>query len=261
MLTPVLFVSHGAPTFALAPGRLGPLLTACGEALPALRAVLVLSPHWQTRQLRVMAHPAPATVHDFGGFPAPLYELQYPAPGAPAIADDVLRLLHAAGLAAEADVERGRDHGAWVPLLHLLPRADVPVLQLSMPASLDSHGAWQLGKILAPLRQRGVLLIGSGSLTHNLYEVRFHARDSADYAEQFRQWIADTLQRRDGAALRDYRQHAPAAERAHPTEEHFLPLLFAAGASHDSDTLSRLDGGIEHGVLAMDSYLWRDTAD
>lgn len=261
MKMPVMFVSHGAPTFALAPGQLGPMLAAVGARLPPLRAVLVLSPHWQTQRLRVMAHPAPATVHDFGGFPAPLYELQYPAPGAPDIAAEVLQQLQAAGLDADLDHERGRDHGAWVPLLHLLPQADVSVLQLSMPASLDSHGAWQLGQILAPLRQRGVLLLGSGSLTHNLYEVRFHANDSADYAEQFRQWIADTLQRRDGDALRDYRQQAPAAVRAHPTEEHFLPLLFAAGASHASDTLNRLDGGIEHGVLAMDSYLWRDTAD
>ena len=258
MTTPVLFVSHGAPTFALEPGRLGPQLAAVGASLPPLRAVLVLSPHWQTRALRVMAHPAPATVHDFGGFPAPLYQLRYPAPGAPEIATEVLQQLQAAGLAADRDTERGRDHGAWVPLLHLLPAASLPVLQLSMPVSLDAAGAWQLGRALAPLRERGILLLGSGSLTHNLHEVRFHARDGADYAEQFRRWIAEALARRDDDALRDYRQRAPAAARAHPTEEHFLPLLFAAGASTADDQLTRLDGGIEHGVLAMDSYLWHD---
>lgn len=260
-MTPVLFVSHGAPTFALAPGQLGPLLTACGEALPPLRAVVVLSPHWQTRHARVMSQAAPATVHDFGGFPAPLYQLQYPAPGAPDVAAEVLALLQAAGINADSDDQRGRDHGAWVPLLHLLPHADVPVLQLSMPLDLTAEGAWQLGRALAPLRQRGVLLLGSGSLTHNLYEVRFNASDSAAYAEQFRHWIADALARRDTDALLAYRQQAPAATRAHPTEEHFLPLLFAAGASSADDQLTRLDGGIEHGVLAMDSYLWHAAAD
>ncbi|MFN4292330.1 MAG: DODA-type extradiol aromatic ring-opening family dioxygenase [Permianibacter sp.] len=260
-MTPVLFVSHGAPTFALAPGQLGPLLTACGEALPPLRAVVVLSPHWQTPQVRVMSQATPVTVHDFGGFPAPLYQLQYPAPGAPDVAAEVLALLQAAGITADSDDQRGRDHGAWVPLLHLLPQADVPVLQLSMPRDLTAEGAWQLGRALAPLRQRGVLLLGSGSLTHNLYEVRFNAEGCAAYAEHFRHWVADTLARRDSAALLAYRQQAPAATRAHPTEEHFLPLLFAAGASRADDQLTRLDGGIEHGVLAMDSYLWHAAAD
>jgi 4,5-DOPA dioxygenase extradiol len=204
-----------------------------------------------------MATATPATVHDFSGFPPPLYQVRYPAPGAPEVAAEVQALLQAAGIAADRDSLRGRDHGAWVPLLHLLPRAEVPVLQLSMPLNLTAEGAWQLGRALAPLRQRGVLLLGSGSLTHNLYEVRFDAHDSAAYAEQFRQWVAETLTTRDTDALLAYRQHAPAAARAHPTEEHFLPLLFAAGASTDADQLTRLDGGIEHGVLAMDSYLWQ----
>ena len=169
---PTLFVSHGAPTFALDPGRLGPQLTALGQALPRPAAVLVVSPHWITSQVRVGTSAAPETIHDFGGFDATLYTLQYPAEGAHLAARRALELLQAAGLPATPNADRGLDHGAWVPLSHLYPKADIPVFQVSLPEWLDADGAYDYGRVLAPLAGEGVLIVGSGSLTHNLYEFR-----------------------------------------------------------------------------------------
>src|SRR5450830_945409 len=186
---PALFVSHGAPLFALEPGDTGPALSRLGAELRSnqpLRGVVVLSPHWMSQGLRVMTGGQPATWHDFGGFPRPLYALQYPAPGDPALADEVLRLLQAAGLPAQADAQRPYDHGAWVPLMHLFPQADVPVVQLSLPATAGPAEVLALGQALAPLRDQGVLLLGSGSMTHNLSEFFGGEREPAPYVGAFR---------------------------------------------------------------------------
>jgi 4,5-DOPA dioxygenase extradiol len=195
----------------------------------------------------------PETIHDFGGFPAPLYALQYTPPGAPALAADVVRLLCDAGFEARIDATRGLDHGAWVPMRYLIPAADVPVFQVSMPHDLTATDALRLGQTLAPLRDRGVLLIGSGSLTHNLYEFRQHIRDP-EYAQAFADWVGDAVLRRDVDALLNYRERAPHAARAHPSEEHYLPLLVALGASHANDIRVLIEGGMTHGVLSMDSF-------
>jgi len=250
---PSLFVSHGSPMFALEPGMLGPNLGRLGGTLRALAAVAVVSPHWQTRGVRVAATAAPETIHDFGGFPAALYRLQYPAPGAPDFAVEALSLLRQAGFEASLDPQRGLDHGAWVPLLHLLPRAEVPVFQVSMPHDLDAAGALRLGQALAPLRERGVLVLGSGSLTHNLHEFRRHIHDP-EYAQQFADWVNEAVLARDARALADYRRRAPHAARAHPSEEHYLPLLVAVGACLPGDDARRIEGGMTHGVLSMDSF-------
>jgi 4,5-DOPA dioxygenase extradiol len=250
---PSLFVSHGSPMFALEPGLLGPALQRIGRALPDLAAVVIVSPHWQTRGVRVAASPAPETIHDFGGFPPPLYALQYTPPGAPELAGEVAAMLANAGFDVAIDTQRGLDHGAWVPMRYLKPDADVPVFQVSLPHDLDAAGALRLGRALAPLRARGVLVLGSGSLTHNLYEFRQHIRDP-EYAQAFADWVADAVRRRDIDALVDYRARAPHGERAHPTEEHYLPLLVAIGASSGDDTASLVEGGMTHGVLSMDSF-------
>jgi 4,5-DOPA dioxygenase extradiol len=250
---PSLFVSHGSPMFALEPGLLGPALQRIGLALPDLAAVVIVSPHWQTRGVRVAASPAPQTIHDFGGFPPPLYALQYTPPGAPELAGDVAAMLANAGFDVAIDTQRGLDHGAWVPMRYLKPDADVPVFQVSLPHDIDAAGALRLGRALAPLRARGVLVLGSGSLTHNLYEFRQHIRDP-EYAQAFADWVADAVRRRDIDALVDYRARAPHGERAHPTEEHYLPLLVALGASSGDDTASLVKGGMTHGVLSMDSF-------
>ena len=255
---PTLFISHGAPTFAIEPGIAGPALTALGKSLPRPKAVLVVSPHWMTREPRVATSAAPQTVHDFGGFPPALYELQYPAPGAPEVAQRAIEVLRAAGWAVEADPQWGLDHGAWVPLLHLLPQADVPVFQVSLPARLDGARAYAFGQALAPLADEGVLIVGSGSLTHNLHEVRFDAAgaEGEDYALEFSAWITQAVLNRDHARLQQTMAIAPHAQRAHPTPEHLWPLMVAAGAAGAEVPATRIEGGITHGVLAMDSYLF-----
>ncbi|HLN23086.1 MAG TPA: class III extradiol ring-cleavage dioxygenase [Patescibacteria group bacterium] len=255
---PVFFISHGAPTFALEPGTLGPRLNVLGKALSKAAAVLVVSPHWQTRDVRVMTTPTPETIHDFGGFPAALYELQYPAQGHPVLAAEAGRLLAKAGFAASFDDRRGLDHGAWVPLFHLLPAADIPVFQVSMPDQLDTAGAVTLGQALAPLRDQGVAIVCSGSMTHNLHEFRQGDVGEAAYVQEFRNWVrqavvADAVERAVA-----YRQYAPHAARAHPTEEHFLPLLVALGARADGETAQVIEADTTYGVISMESYMWGD---
>jgi len=256
-----LFVSHGAPTFALEPGLAGPALTELGNRIPKPEAVLVVSPHWMTSGVRVGFAEQPATIHDFHGFPEALYRMQYPASGHPAMAEKARSLLEKADWQPVADAGRGLDHGAWVPLRYLYPDASVPVFQVSLPADLDSRFAWQLGQILAPLQQDGVLIVGSGSLTHNLYEVRWRDTNGADYARAFSQWIREAVLAGDHQRLIDALTLAPHAQQAHPTTEHFLPLLVAAGASDAAAGGSVIEGGIEHGVLSMDSFVFRPAPD
>lgn len=254
-LAPVFFISHGAPTFALEPGTLGPRLQAIGQQLADVKAVLVVSPHWQTRDVQVMTSTQPATVHDFGGFPAALYKLHYPASGQPDIALEVARLLSEAGFATTTDDQRGLDHGAWVPLMHLLPGAAVPVFQVSMPRTLNAAQALQLGQALAPLRAQGVAIVASGSMTHNLYEFSPYATQAEPYVQEFASWVRSAVLTQATDALLHYRELAPHAQRAHPTEEHFLPLLVAHGARGNNDA-QLIDDSIEHGVLSMASYVW-----
>ena len=258
---PVLFISHGAPTFAIEPGVLGPQLQALGARLSGIKAVLVVSPHWQTRDIAVMTGSQPETVHDFGGFPSALYTLQYPAPGQPELAQQAAQLLSAAGYRVGLDARRGLDHGAWVPLYHLLPQAHIPVFQVSMPVSLTTAQALELGRTLAPLREQGVLILASGSMTHNLYEYRHGSTRPEAYAEEFAGWVRAAVLAHALQPLLAYRAEAPHAVRAHPTEEHFLPLLVALGAQQEGDLVQVLDGGgISHGMLSMESYVWGMTA-
>ena len=253
---PVFFISHGAPTFATEPGKLGAQLQAIGRQLTGIRAVLVVSPHWQTRGVEVMTTAQPDTVHDFGGFPAELYALCYPAPGHPDLAREAAQRLTQAGFTARLQAQRGLDHGAWVPLYHLLPQAQVPVFQVSMPLDLDTRQALQMGLALAALRTQGVVIVGSGSMTHNLYEVREPGAQPLPYVQDFTTWVRTAVATHGIAHLANYRVEAPHAQRAHPSEEHFLPLLVALGATHDADPLRVLEGDITHGVLSMESYVW-----
>lgn len=254
---PLLFVSHGAPMLAIEPGLAGKALSQIGRELPQPDAIVVISPHWITSsEIKVTASAQPETIHDFYGFPAALYDLTYPAPGSPALAGQIVGLLESAGFKASLDVTRGLDHGAWVPLLHLAPGAATPVLQVSMPMPLDTHRALMLGKALRPLREMNVLIVASGTLTHNLYEFRVASKPVANYIADFAAWTARVLEHSEIEALLDYRRLAPSAERAHPTDEHFLPLLIAVGAAGSDYRLSILEGGVTYGALAMDSYLF-----
>lgn len=253
-LAPSVFVSHGAPTFALAQTAPARALRAFGEAQPRPAAVVVVSAHWQTPGLRVQAAAMPATIHDFGGFPEALYRLQYPAPGAPDLAAEVRDRMIAAGLPAQLDDSRGFDHGTWVPLMHLLPQADVPVLQVSLPQMAGPALAFKLGEVLRPLRSRGIWVLGSGSLTHNLYELQSPQSPPAAYAQAFVEGVERALAAGDVEALIHYRQRIEGGARAHPSEEHYLPLLVAVGAAVPDESAARIASGIEYGVLSMATY-------
>ena len=260
---PSLFVSHGAPTYAIEPGLAGAQLGALGRLLGKPRAIVVVSPHWMTSGLEITATESPQTVHDFGGFPRALYDLQYPAPGSRALALKIQQQLATGGMQARLDALRGLDHGAWVPLLHLYPDADVPTLQVSLPFDANPNSAYALGQALAPLAEDGVLIIGSGSLTHNLDEFRMSTSegDAATYAQEFSAWIREAVAAGDLARLRQALDLAPHAARAHPTIEHFLPLLVAAGAALKHTPVTVIKGGIRHAVLAMDSYVFGQALD
>ncbi|MEI8326410.1 MAG: class III extradiol ring-cleavage dioxygenase [Betaproteobacteria bacterium] len=261
---PSLFVSHGSPMFALESGSTGPALNAWAQALVQRhgrpRGVLVLSPHWMARAPAVMGNPRPATWHDFGGFPQPLYQLQYPAPGSVPLGLEVLDLLKEAGIAAQSDTQRPMDHGAWVPLMHLFPAADVPVVQLALALDAGPEQVLALGAALQGLRAKGVLLLGSGSMTHNLGEFFGGEREPLPYVLEFSRWVEDALNRGDRAALLDYRAQAPHAVRAHPSEDHFLPLFFALGAADDGAAVHYLSREVMHGILAMDAFALQASA-
>ena len=253
---PTVFISHGAPTYALEPGVAGPGLAALGQALPRPAAVLVVSAHWITRQARVATTARPQTIHDFGGFDPALYDIQYPADGHPGLAARAIECLRAAGWDASEDAARGLDHGAWVPLMHMYPAADVPVFQVSMPFSLDSDSAIAFGQALAPLANERVLIVGSGSLTHNLREFRGGGQPDSPYVAEFAGWISDAVAHGDLDRLRQTLDIAPHARRAHPTNDHFLPLLVAAGAASRLTPATLLDGGVQYGMLSMDSFVF-----
>jgi 4,5-DOPA dioxygenase extradiol len=266
MLMPSVFVSHGSPMHAVHAGRAGELWADLGRRLPRPRAVVAASAHWETELPMVTRASQPATIHDFGGFPDELYAIRYPAPGAAELADRVVGLLASAGINATANGCRGLDHGAWVPLRRMYPAADVPIVQLSIQPSLDAAHHLRVGAALAPLSAEGVLVIGSGHITHNLHEWMSTARSrgsmavaegaAEEYVDAFRQWIFEALERGDKPALQRWRERAPYAVRAHPTPEHLLPLFVAYAAAGDGAAVERLDGGVDSGVLAMDAYVF-----
>lgn len=255
---PVLFISHGAPTLAIDPGKLGPELTALGKTLPTPKAILVVSPHWITPTTQVTTSTHPGVVHDFGGFPRVLYTLDYPADGQPQLAEEVIDLLNEAGWQTTGDNNRPLDHGAWVPLRFLYPDANIPVIQVSLPYNLNQRTAYDFGAALSKLRDEGVLIIGSGSMTHNLYEFRAQHTNGETYVKEFSSWIKRSLLEKNHDNIINAMQIAPNAERAHPTPDHYFPLIVAAGAAGKNADVTFIDGGIMHGVLSMDSYVFEN---
>jgi len=253
---PTLFISHGSPLHALEAGAAGAAWTQLARHLPLPRALLMISAHWETERPALTRSARPETIHDFTGFPEPLYRIRYPAPGAPDVAARAAELLGRAGFSVEIDTARGLDHGAWSPLLHMYPEARIPVLQLSVQSALGAAHHLALGRALRPLAAEGVLVVGSGHMTHNLGDRRpgGEAAEPLAYAREFRDWIDAHIRARDLDALVGYREQAPHARRAHPTEEHFLPLFVALGAAEDAYRTDPVYSGIESGALAMDSY-------
>ncbi|MFZ2542302.1 MAG: class III extradiol ring-cleavage dioxygenase [Gallionella sp.] len=258
MKMPVLFVSHGAPTLPIEPGETGAAWRKLGAQLPKPSAILMISAHWESRIPTVSRAIRPETIHDFSGFPAELYELQYPAPGAPDLAQSVALALQQAELPAQFDDTRGLDHGAWVPLSLMYPKADIPVTQLSLQPDKDPAWHIALGRALRPLCEQGVLIVGSGSITHNLRAIFQHSSGMPvpDWVIEFCNWIAERIKEGDLDALSAYRTRAPHAVQNHPTDEHLLPLFVALGAADRIDTSQHLNQVMTYGFLAMDAWLF-----
>lgn len=257
MQFPTIFISHGSPMLALQDSPARRFLQGLGQSLPRPKAIAVVSAHWETRGApAVSLATQPETIHDFGGFPQALFDMRYPAPGAPAIAERAAALLTEAGISVGRSATRGLDHGAWVPLTLMYPDADIPVMQVSIVHGASPAQHLQLGAALRALREEGVLVLGSGSLTHNLYEFRGQAVDAPapGWVSSFEAWMRDKLVSNDQEALLSYRKLAPMAEKNHPTEEHLLPLFVAMGAAGPRPATALLHTSFEHGVLAMDAY-------
>jgi 4,5-DOPA dioxygenase extradiol len=249
---PTLFLSHGSPMHALQPGAVREVWEGIARELPRPKAILIASAHWETNIPALTGAAKPETIHDFYGFPKPLYEIQYPAKGDPGLASRALELLQNAKFTAAIDTQRGLDHGAWSPLLHMYPKADVPVVQVAVQTELGTQHHIELGRALAPLAAEGVLIIGSGHMTHNLRDRSNNG--PAAYAREFQGWVKDRIDAKELDALVDYRALNPNGVRAHPTDEHFLPLYVALGAAGPDYRAERLYDGIEMGALAMDAY-------
>jgi 4,5-DOPA dioxygenase extradiol len=242
---PALFVSHGAPLEALeSDGAFARHLRRFVEGLPPPRAIVIVSAHWETPgEVRVTASDKPPMIYDFGGFPEELYQIGYPCPGEPTLAAEVVALLKSAGIPSALDPRRGLDHGAWVPLLLAFPRADVPVVQVSLPRRAFPQGVAAQGAALSALRDRGVLLIGSGGAVHNLAraDLRVGESEGADWARAF-------------DAILDYRTRGPQARLAAPTPEHFDPLLLILGAARAGERVTTVHEGFRYGSLSMRSF-------
>jgi 4,5-DOPA dioxygenase extradiol len=253
---PVLFLSHGSPMHAIQPGAVRAVWQAIARDLPKPKAILIASAHWETDVPAVTGAARPETIHDFYGFPKPLYEIQYPAPGSPEVAARALQLLKESNFKVAEDPTRGLDHGAWSPLLHMYPKADVPVVQVAVQTALGPQHHVAIGRALAPLALEGVLIIGSGHMTHNLRDWGRGTKEPQPYAREFQEWVKHKLEQRDIDSLVDYRSRSPHGVRAHPTDEHFLPLFFALGAASGKSKPERVYDAIDSGVLAMDAYVF-----
>lgn len=251
--TPALFVAHGNPMNALGRTRFARFLRSWGEALPRPRAILCVSAHWEAPALTAGSAETPATLHDFWGFPDELFALRYPAPGDPALAVRAASLLGAAGMPCGTDAGRGLDHGAWAPLLLLFPRADVPVVQLSLVRRGRLDDLVSVGRALAPLRDEGVLLLGSGNLVHNLATADLHDETPPveGWAAELDAWIAGRIRARDLDALAAFRERAPHGRLGHPTVEHFAPLLPVLAAAVPDEPVTFPFEGFEHATLSL----------
>jgi len=247
-----LFLSHGSPLLVLEETATTRFLRGLGRRLPPPLAVVAVSAHWLTARPRVGGAARPATLHDFYGFPPDLYQRRYPAPGAPELAG---RLAAALGGTAAVDPERGFDHGVWSVASLLWPEATVPIVPLSLQPDAAPEALFALGRRLRAALAPGMLVLGSGSLTHNLAAYAGHRVDdpAEPWVTAFAEWVADTLAAGDHAALFEYRRRAPAAERNHPSDEHLLPLFVALGAAETAMAVP-LHRATEYGVIAMDAY-------
>ena len=256
-MLPAIFVSHGSPMLALEQADARDFLKRLPDLLPERpKAILMISAHWERLRPAVNAPARHETIHDFGGFPEALFQIQYPAPPSAKLAGRVAELLSAGGMPTDIDTRRGLDHGAWVPLYVAWPDADIPVVQLSVQTRLGPEHHYRLGQLLAPLRAEGILIIGSGSFTHDLSSFRVSGgridAPEQDWVHAFAEWMVSALKEQRTQDLLDYRSLAPEAAHNHPTEEHLLPLYVALGAGEDR--VEHIHQSTTYGILRMDAF-------
>lgn len=252
---PAIFISHGAPDLPLQSGAAPDFLRQLGQIIPTPQAILVISAHWNTPQPTVGMAANPRTIHDFSGFPAKLYQMNYSAPGAVDLAERVAELLMETDMGCEVSLDRGLDHGAWTPLILAYPEANIPITQLSIQSNLSPAHHLQLGQALAPLRHEGVLILASGSATHNLWMIdpNYNAKPQPQ-AIQFVDWLTKMIESGNTEALLEYRILAPHAIHNHPSEEHLLPLFVAMGAGGTNAKGTQLHSSFTYGGLSMAAY-------
>lgn len=252
---PAIFVSHGAPTLIIEDRSTRDFLWKLGKKIGRPEGIVTVSGHWTTTKPRVTINPYPTTLHDIGSFAKELYSVAYPAPGAPLLAERVLSQLKAKGIRGGKDNCKEYDHGTWGPLMLMYPEADIPVIQLSVQPNLGPEHHLILGQALAPLLEEGILLLASGSATHNLRDFLGRALDAPPlpYAKDFADWLKDAVSNDRLEELLDYQRCGPQAARNHPTPEHFLPIFVAMGAGGKGQLIH---DGFTYGVLSMAAFLW-----
>ena len=260
---PTLFISHGGPTIVIDDSPAHDYLATLAGRFPRPKAIVIVSAHFETDGVAVVTDPAPGMIYDFRGFAPELYEMVYPAPGEPALAERVVGLLGEAGLKPSRVEKRGYDHGTWTPLKLAFPEADIPVVQVSVDPHRDAAWHYGLGRALAPLREEGVLLVGSGHITHNLRALFPVMRQGAaidpamvEQVNSFTQWFAEKLAAGDREAILDWKARAPYPAENHPTDEHLMPIFFAYGAAGDDARAERTHASKQFGFFAWDSYLF-----
>ena len=248
---PAIFLGHGNPMNALARNSYAQAWAAIGASIPRPSAILSVSAHWYVPGTAVTAMAAPRTIHDFGGFPRELYEMQYPAPGKPQLAMHITQLL--APLAVASDQQWGLDHGTWSVLCHVFPKADVPVVQLSIDETQPSAFHYETGQRLRALREEGVLILGSGDIVHNLHAYAWgkHSVEPYDWAVRFESRVRESLLKRDHTPLVNYESLGKDALLSVPTPEHYLPLLYVLGASAKDEAISFPVEGVDGGSVSM----------
>ncbi len=252
MLAPAIFVSHGAPSLILEPSPTRSFLESLATGAERPRAVICATAHWESAQPAVSLAGHPSMIYDFSGFPRELYEIQYPAPGDPELGHRIIEALQAAGLEAQGDNSRGFDHGVWTPLSLMFPDASIPVVSLSVQPRMSAAHHFKIGQALASFRAEGVLVLGSGSTTHNLREA---GRSTPKHAVEFESWVCGAVAGGRVNELLDWEQLAPEAHRNHPTPEHFLPLFVALGAARGAQGRV-LNRHFEYGALSMAAFAW-----
>jgi 4,5-DOPA dioxygenase extradiol len=260
---PTLFISHGGPNIVISDTPARHYLETISDRIPAPKAIVIVSAHFETHGVTVVTDPRPEMIYDFGGFAPELYKMIYAAPGAPELAERVLTRLEQAGLDPARLGKRGYDHGTWTPLKLAFPQANIPIVQVSIDPNRDAAWHYAVGQALSPLREEGVLLIGSGHITHNLrafFSVmrRGAAPDPslATKVNAFTEWFEERLAANDKASILDWKNKAPFPAENHPTDEHLMPIFFAYGAAGEKVRAERVHDSVDHGFFANDSYLF-----